>query len=258
MTDRPTFPGLHVFHDIRNEKYLLADYREDPIQARPRAVAFSQPVEPVPRSVKHRQYRRYDQGAEPRCTEDGMRTLLAAAHIFSHADHVPRGEWYRMNQAFDRAAGRRYPEGATATAALEVARRPRADGGLELISAYRWTYTVDGMIRAIPRAPLMAATLWYPDMMERDREGIVKTPPTWRRTNDGHLYTLGAYRTTRRPAYDPARDLWDVQQTWKPTAAEARTMPYSGWVWRIPGDLMHRLLREDGEVAQVEEIRRDA
>jgi hypothetical protein len=218
VTTRPHNPGLVIFHDRRNENYLLTDKL-------PRAVGAA-PF--VPTTRHHRQYARFDQGATPMCTGYGSVTLLATAHPYNRAP-ISGVDWYRKNVAFDRAHGRVYSEGATVTAALEVGR------ALGYYSEYRWMYTVAVMQQAIVRAPLIAGTLWYDSMFERDEDGIVGMPGPNESTDAGHLYTINGY--------DAARDLWRVPNTW------------NDGDYFIPGDLMHRLLREEGEVAQPTEIK---
>lgn len=239
VTRRPRDPGLRIHHDIRNERWLLRDAL--PIRRALGAAAAAPVVQPfVPRTVHHRQYRRYDQTG-PSCTGFAPVTLCAAAHPFQPPP-ISGLEWYELNRKRDREEmGLDFPEGATVASSLEVGRK------LGVFSAYRWAYEIETMQRAIVDGPLIVGTLWPVAMFERDAEGIVRKPTAteWQWAG-GHEYVLGAY--------DARRDLWDVEQTWAPFDEE-KSMPYSGWVYRIPGDLMHELIRRDGECAQIDEVR---
>lgn len=214
------FPGLVVHHDIRNERYLLKD--KLPKAAARGAATFT------PKTKKHRQYRYYDQGQTPECTGFGSATLCASAHPFN-APPIDAHEWYVRNVAFDRAAGRWYSEGATVTAALEVGRQ------LGIFTEYRWAYEIRTMQEAILTAPLIAGTWWYNAMFDRNVDGVVNTPLPDDQPVGGHLFTINAY--------DAKRDLWRVPNSW------------GDGDYLIPGDLMHRLVREEGEIAQITEIK---
>jgi hypothetical protein len=217
MSVRPHDPGLRIHHDIRNERFPLH-------------LSVAPPTGPdpfTPKTVKHRQYHYVTQDG-PKCTGFGSVTYLMAAHPYN-APPISGDDWYARNQAFDRAAGRNYDEGATVTAALEVGR------GLGFFTEYRWTTTIRGMQEAIVRAPLLAGTYWYDAMFTRDAEGIVKVPGPNERTDSGHLFTIRGY--------DVHRDLWTVPNTW------------GDGDYLIPGDLMFRLLKEEGEIAQPTEIK---
>jgi hypothetical protein len=219
---QPHDPGLVIHHDPRNERYLLVD-------SLPRlAVARRGPAEFTPKTRRHRQYAYFDQGQTPECTGYGSVTLLATADPYNKPP-LTGHDWYLKNVAFDRAAGRYYDGGATVTAAMEVGRQ------LGFYTEYRWSYTMRTMQEAILKGALIAGTYWYPSMFERDKEGIVKAPSASAVTDDGHLYTINGY--------DAKRDLWRVPNTW------------GDGDYFIPGDLMYRLVREEGEIAQPSEIK---
>jgi hypothetical protein len=218
----PHDPGLVIHHDPRNEKFLLKD-------SLPRmAVPRSGPVEWKPTTRRHRQYAYFDQGQTPECTGYGSVTLLATADPYNKPP-LSGHEWYLKNVAFDRAAGRFYDGGATVTAAMEVGR------ALGFWSEYRWSYTMRTMQEAILLGALIAGTYWYDSMFTRDAEGIVMVPGPNDRTDAGHLFTINGY--------DAKRDLWRVPNTW------------ADGDYFIPGDLMYRLVREEGEIAQPSEIK---
>jgi hypothetical protein len=226
MTVEPHFPGLQIHHDIRNEKFPLA-------AKRPLAVDFT------PRPVHHRQYRTYDQGPTPRCTGYGMATLCAAQHEFN-VPPISADEWYERNQAHDRAEGRYYDEGATVVAALETGR------DLGIWPAYRWLYTLREMQQAILVKPIVLGTLWFESMWERDEDGNVSEPDEDEQPVGGHLYIVNAYEVGTGlvdPTTGKRLNRWRYPSTWG-----------DGDYW-ISDRLMHRLLREDGEAAQADEIR---
>lgn len=233
MTTRPIFPGLHIVHDIRSENFLWTD-------TQPRLVAKGARTAEVPlKTTRHRQYRRYDQGANPSCTGYGSATFCAAAHEFN-APPITPDQWYAENQQRDRANGLFFDEGATVTAAMETG---RAHGVWE---TYRWIYDLPNLLRALQTQPVVAGTNWYSAMFDRDSEGIVRTPGKSAQPVGGHLYTIGGV--------DMARAFVEVEQTWQPTAEET-WMPYGGWVYRIPFELMARLIREEGEIAVPDEVK---
>jgi hypothetical protein len=86
---------------------------------------------------------------------------------------------------------------------------------LGFYTEYRWAYTMRTMQEAILKGALIAGTYWYDSMFERSPEGIVNAK----------------------------RDLWRVPNTW------------NDGDYFIPGDLMYRLVREEGEIAQPSEIK---
>lgn len=220
---KPKGTGLVIHHDPRNEKFLLKD-------SLPRAVGIrkSGPSEFKPKTKAHRQYRYFDQGQTPECTGFSCVTLLATAHPFN-SPPLSGHDWYLKNQAFDRANGRYYNGGATVTAAMEVGRH------LGFFTEYRWAYEIVTMQQAILIGPLIVGAYWYPSMFERDREGIVKVPGPNETTDEGHQFVVNKY--------DAKHDLWRVPNTW------------GDGDYFIPGDLMHRLVREEGEVAQITELK---
>jgi hypothetical protein len=211
---RPHNPGLVIFHDQRNERF-------------PRSAVHPLSAPFVPRTVHHRQYRRYDQGATPRCTAYASTTLLAAARPFN-APPISADEWYVRNVQHDQREGRFFDEGATVVAAMEVGR------ALGVYKSYRWIYTVAEMQRAILDGPIVLGTLWYPSMWQRRADGVVYQPPSGEEAVGGHMWIVNAY--------DHRRDLWRHPSTW------------GDGDYEIPGDLMHRLLHEEGEATQPEEI----
>lgn len=230
-------PGLIVKPDIGHEKYLAVNGILKTAKAlgevpdTPSGEVFK------PKTKSHRQYKRVDQGRTPQCTAFGTLTYLYAAHPYNKAlihgvDNktalLSGQELYDRIREWDRAHGNDFPEGATCTAAFETAK------DLGWIERYEWMYTIRNMQEAILIAPLEAGIYWYDSMFERDEENIVKVPRSWDTTDAGHFGTLGAY--------DAKRDIWWWRQTW------------GDGDYGIPGDLMFRLLKEEGEVAIVTEI----
>lgn len=211
----PHFPGLRRFHDIRNERYALS-------AVKPVAAAF------VPRTIHHRQYAHYDQGNTPECTGYGSVTLLSAAHPYNRPP-LSGDAWYQRNVAEDRKQGRFFDGGATTVAAMEVGRQ------LGLYSEYRWLYTLTEMQQAILDRPFAVGTEWYPSMWERGRDGVVKMPGTYEPSAGGHFYILNGY--------DARRGLWRYPSTW------------GDGDYLIPDELVYRLIREGGEMAQPTELK---
>jgi hypothetical protein len=226
-TVRPHDPGLRPHHDIRNERYLIADALPERVY---HPLGSTEPLIYRPQTVHHRQYAHFDQGATPECTGYGSVTLLASADPFNHPP-ISGHDWYLRNVAFDKAAGRDFGSdgGATVTAAMEVGR------ALGFYSAYRWAYTIRTMQQAIVRAPLIVGFNWYDKMWDRNSDNVVREPAPDDEPVGGHLFVLNAY--------DARHDLWRYPSTWG-----------DGDYW-LPGDLVYRLLREDGECAQPDEIK---
>lgn len=229
---QPHNPGLIIKPDIGHEKYLAVNgvlrkaEKQGTIVRPPLGADFK------PKSVSHRQYKYVNQGQTPECTAFGTLTYLYAAHPYNKATvqkkAITGDELYEQIRAWDIENHNFFDEGATVTAALETARK------LGWIDRYEWMYTIRTMQEAIPIAPLIAGTYWYDSMFERDDEGIVKVPRSFDSTDSGHFYTVGKY--------DAHRDIWWVRQTW------------GDGDYGIPGDLMFRLLKEEGEVAIVTEL----
>jgi hypothetical protein len=220
--------GLVIHHDPKNESFLLADSLP-----KPKGVTKTGEADFKPKTTSHRLYRWFEQDG-PKCTGFSSITLLATAHPYNRiplASESPNeqraftgDDWYDLNVAFDRSRDRYFDGGATVTASMEIGRR------LGFFSEYRWAYTMRVMQQAIEKAPLIAGTYWYPSMFNRE------VPKATDSAGDlGHQYVLNRY--------DAKRDLWRVAQTW------------GDGYWYIPGDLMYRLVREEGEIAQITEIK---
>jgi hypothetical protein len=227
-TNKPTGkgnPGLVIVHNPESENFLMKGRLK---------VAFpKKATEPLPQpKLKRVRYRNWwtknDQGQTPRCTSFGTLTNLACTPI-THPGHNPLSDpqkFYEEIQANDRAAGYNFDEGATADSAMKAAR----DRGY--IKAWWHGYTIDDAHRGIMEHPLIAATLWYPSMFDRDAEGIVKIGQ-YDRTEDGHLYTLNEY--------NPARGLWRIAQTW------------GDGNYFMSDETLFRLIHEAGEIIMVDE-----
>lgn len=214
------FPGLQIFHDVRNERYL------HPAMAA--AVPGAQVELPPLRTVKHQQYRRYDQGANPSCTGYSLVTYLATAHPFNPPP-LSGADWYAFNRQEDQQQGRFYSEGgATTVASMQVGVR------LGLFSRYEWLYTLESMQRAVQTTPLVFASDWYPWMWERDAEGIVRNQPQKRTSAGGHQYELNAW--------DMRRGLWRYPSTW------------GDGDYLLEESLVYDLLRDGGECSVPQEI----
>lgn len=229
----PFFPGLVIHHDPRNERYLYTD-------TQPKLVARGEKKAELPLKPKaHRQWRRYDQGAAPSCTGFSGVTYCAAANEFNPPP-IDGAAWYARVQANDRAEGLNFPEGGTVTSSMKTGK------DLKLWDVYRWIFDVPNMERAIQTRPLLGGTNWYPSMFERDAEGIVRTPSKTERPVGGHMYHIGAW--------NKARGLWRIDNTWAPSSSE-KALPFGGWCYFVPSELMFRLVREEGEIAVPDEVR---
>lgn len=221
--------GLIIHHDIRNENYLA-------VNGVLRLGANAEVAQPdfKPKSRLHRQWRRFFQGNTPRCTGYGLATILATADEYTRSK-LTGDDWYWKNVAFDKSQGRDFgpDNGATVVAAMEVG---RAAG---VFDRYEWFYTMDSAHRIIALQPFVVGAIWYREMWERDDEGIVKFRATDQGTSaGGHFFVINGY--------DAERDLWRNPETWN-----------DGDYW-IPGDVLFRQLREDGEFAVPTEIKKVA
>jgi hypothetical protein len=232
---RPFDPGLVIHHDVRNERWLYTD-------TQPKRVARSlgEPAEVPVKTKNHHAYVRVDQIGDS-CTGYAPVTLAGTAHEYN-VSPISGTEWYARNREKDQAQGLTFPAGATVTSSMETGR----DADVGLWEHYRWIYDTPNMERAVQTRALIAATNWYPSMFSRDREGIVKMPAAGEQPVGGHEYSIGGW--------DKRRGLWRVDQTWVPIGEEVK-MPYKGWVYYIPAELMARLVREEGEIAVPDEVK---
>ncbi len=211
-------PGLVIKHKPESEHYLIRHRL-----ALPAAV-------PILRRVRYRNWwKKNDQGPTPRCTSFGTLTNLACTPV-THPGKNPLTDpdiFYKRIQEIDRAQGYHFAEGATADAAMKAAREKG------YIKSWWHAYTLDAAHQAIMTHPLVAATLWYPNMFRRDAEGIITIGQN-ERTDSGHLYTLNEY--------NPARGLWRIPQTWG-------TGDYY-----MSDKTLFRLIHEAGEIIMVDEL----
>ncbi len=114
---------------------------------------------------------------------------------------------------------------------------------LGIYKAYRWAYTLRTMQEAILFGALIAGTYWYPSMWDRRElkgegvkaSGICTLPSATEQPAGGHLFCLNGYNA--------ARGLWRSPSTW------------DDGDYLITDELMFRLLREEGEIAQPDEIK---
>ncbi len=228
-TEQPTGignPGLVIVHNPESEKYSIS--------GRLKVGAPRKATEPTPplklKRVRYRNWwKKNDQGPTPRCTAFGTLTNLACTPV-THPGHNPLTDpqkFYEEIQANDRAEGLFFSEGATADSAMKAAR----DRGY--IASWWHGYTIEDAHRAIMEHPLIAATLWYPSMFTRDKEGIIRIGVN-ERTEDGHLYALNEY--------NPSRGLWRIPQTW------------GDGDYYMSDETLFRLIREAGEIIMVDEL----
>lgn len=211
-------PGLVIKHNPESENWLI----------RTRLMMAS--VRPKLRRVRYRNWwTKNDQLPTPRCTSFGSLTNFACTPI-THPGKNPLTDpdlFYKRIQEIDRSEGHYFDEGATADAAMKAAREKG------FIKSWYHTYTLDAAHEAMMTRPLIAATLWYPSMFNRDAEGIVKIGLN-ERTDSGHLYTLNEY--------NPARGLWRIPQTW------------GDGQYFISDETLFRLIHEAGEIIMVDEL----
>lgn len=217
--------GRHPHHDPKSDNYPLdvSNFKRARL-AVARALGLSRPR-------SWRQYLYFNQGIDPACTAYGSATFLAAATVHPLAAFwkgLDIMKWYHDNQAEDRAHGRRYSEGASVTAAMEVGKRRG------YWSKYEWAQSFGDMVTWIHgTAPMIVGTNWYDSQWDRDAEGICRITKTARLAG-GHLYTLGAD--------DPKRALVTYRSTW------------GDGDYRIPYEDMERLIAEDGEAVFPTEV----
>jgi hypothetical protein len=223
--------GLVIHHDRRNEDYLYTD-------AQPRMVERGARPKDEDATVNHRAYARWPQSG-PSCTGFSPVTRCTMAHEFNRAP-ISGLEWYRRNQERDRKNGLYFDGGATVTSSMMTGR------DLGLWGEVRWVYDEPNLRRALQDQPVEAGTVWYPSMFQRTPDGVVKMPGKNERPVGGHQYTIGGWIKER--------GLYRIDNTWEPYPEET-SMPYGGWVYFVPAELMNRLIREEGEIAVTTEVR---
>lgn len=171
------------------------------------------------------QWAHYFQGDTPRCTAYGSKTWLAADPLHATVAwlrNLDADSWYADNVAEDRKHGRVFSEGATTLAAMEVGKRRG------YWDRYEWSYDFDVIRNTVhDQQPVIVGTNWYASMWDRDAEGICGRPSPTEQPDGGHLFCLNGY--------DPKRDLFRNPETW------------NDGDYLIPGELMRRLISEDGE-----------
>ena len=233
----PRFPGMHIFHDIRNEKFLLRDTARVR-SAGPTSATAEEPFKPVKASL--RAYWNVSQDGST-CTAAGSTTGLCAAPIGYTKPPLSYLERYALIQAEDRRNGRVYDEGGTSVAAAMVMLQ-RGE-----ISEFRWGSDFDTLLRILAhpdktkRIGAFCGTVWYESMFSGDAEGIIRVRPESGNVG-GHFYFCGAY--------DPRRDLVDIYQSWGVDPANGM------WKQRIGGNELYRILKDDGEFFAITEVPR--
>lgn len=234
MSDKQT--GLIIHHDIRNENFLAKDgilrkASTKGVTVEGEHIKLAVGTEFKPKTKSHRQYKYFTQNG-PKCTAFGTLMYLATARPYNKALQGKRlvegNELYDLIRLWDRSQGWVFDEGATVNAALETAR------SLGWVARYEWLYTIRSMQEAILIGPLVAGIYWYDSMFDRDAEGIVIEPRSFDTADSGHFITIRKY--------DARRDIWWCPNTW------------GDGDYGIPGNLMHRLIREEGEIAIATEI----
>lgn len=221
MTNTRKFPGLHIYHPIENENYL--------VRAHPRLASVTTDDVFKPATKSWRPWWRGNQGNISACTAVGSLINLACDPM-RHTGHNPLLDWmklYKLNQEEDRRNGRNFPEGATTVAAMEVLK------SLGFITAYYWGYTVRTCQEVIRLKPFILGTNWYPSMFNRSPEGIIKIGVNEQPVG-GHLYTINKY--------DARRDLWRCPNSW------------GDGDYFFNSETLLRLLREDGEMTMMDEV----
>lgn len=111
-----------------------------------------------------------------------------------------------------------------------------------LISEYRWSHSLDGLLRAVLEAgPVVVGLNWYSGFFHPDRDGVIGLDG-WGETAGGHAFVVNG--VTRSHQMFRAKNSW------------GRGWGVDGRFW-IPFDVMARLIGEDGEVCLAIEAKGD-
>jgi len=226
-------PGLGrvQYWDVRNEKFPL----DVSLLSRARlAIARSLGIAD-PRNW--RQWRRYFQRQTPRCTAFGTATQVAADPIHQTTGWLDRTfteagleQLYQDIRAEDRRNGRVFDEGGTTLAAMEVG---KARGWW---NRYEWATSFEALRTWVHNsASIVVGSNWYASSWDVNAENICPMPKPGEPPAGGHLYVLRGY--------DPKRDLFTHPTTWN-----------MGDI-KMPGELVRRLIAEDGEAAFPYEVK---
>jgi hypothetical protein len=110
-----------------------------------------------------------DQGREGACTGFGGSGELGATPKPWRVDNTFAQALYQEARRVDQSEGRYYSDGATVLAMCKAAQK------LNLITTYRWCFSIDDVIDALLRhSPVVIGINWYEDMYSTDENGLVQ------------------------------------------------------------------------------------
>jgi hypothetical protein len=107
----------------------------------------------------------------------------------------------------------------------------RACRDLGLIAGFRWVNSLDDVLSALARVPLVVGTIWYTSFDELDPTGVAAIPPS-ARIRGGHAYILDEL--------DVERQVVGAACSWGPDWG-------LGGRFHLPFDILKYLLSQRGE-----------
>lgn len=226
---RPRFPGMHIFHDPRNENHLIA---RSAFMIR----TADEPFKPVTSSLRA-YWLNNDQGMTPMCGAFGGLTGRCSAPYGWTRPPIRPTDFYQAIRDEDKRNGRVYDEGVTSVAVAMTMMK------LSMIKSFSWGYTLDTALRVLAnpdkskRQVLFFGTLWYNSMFNADKDGVIRVVPS---SGDagGHFYCVGAYNAKTQKA--------TIRQTWGKDEFGHQDQLIDAT------DLLN-LIRNDGEFFMIEE-----
>lgn len=240
--------GWHPHWDQKNENFLIESTDVVPKKALAFATSVARSgaadlrLETVAKvAVKEklrtrrmfRQWLYWYQNGIGSCTAHGTFTCMSADPVRQPRRGQLLGDpmaFYEQIRSIDqREHGLFFDEGATSLAAMKAALRRG------YCSRYLWTRVTQVAIQTVLNvAPIMCGTWWYPSMMRRDAEGIIRIRDAAGAPDSGHWYTVNGI--------DLKLGLVRIPNTWN-----------DGDYW-LPIEDWERLHREDGEFALFDEL----
>lgn len=163
-----------------------------------------------------------DQGSLGSCVGNGHAGVIGASPVRRPIDEPLAVKIYQLAQTMDEWAGENY-EGTSVLAGAKAAK------SLGYYASYQWAFSLEDVLYALIKAPVVIGVNWYEGMMQPDSSGIIR--PTGSVVG-GHCVLIRGLAVGRE--WVRIRNSWG---DWGPLHGDAR----------IRWTDLDRLIMEDGE-----------
>lgn len=243
--------GGAITHDPRLDRLVQFDERSRGFGVRPLLLQPITGTLKAPRSYTHRVEYWLNQGQEGRCVEYSICHELLARPAEVDPELVTQilqgKRIYWPAQQDDQWPGGSYTGAVPQYEGTSVLSGVKTAAKLGFYGEYRWAFTLEEAVVALPLAPLVLGINWYTGMFDTDGSGFVR--PTGR-IEGGHAILAHSVKIVWKDIHAPK--VWD-----NVNLDQSYIVLHNSWgnQWGLNGRAkllltdFDKLRREDGEVA---------